>query len=287
MFPKLSLTPACLSLVILCIGIHLSSILQQYIRKVIPSATWSHSNLIESMCLVGSTATFLVQPHRIIAHGFIHGNLLHLVMNMGSLCQIGVEVEKKYGSFAFYNLVATLLTLSSILYYWLVFSVSFLVSLLELVVGSHLQSTILNQSGSIILSGLLRLDGVCMVGFSGVLFGMMTLQIYSMDSPNRISLFGSSDNNLFSVPAKYYPFIVMIIIQLLFPAAAFYGHLTGILAGIALARNSWLKQLIHARYVRYFDQKFGPWLVERVPGFVRDKKAAGGTILPVARKLGS
>jgi hypothetical protein len=49
----------------------------------------------------------------------------------------------------------------------------------------------------------------------------MVLSAHLFDSSSQ-SLFG-----IFDVPAKIYPWILLILIQLLMPGASFIGHLSG------------------------------------------------------------
>ena len=63
------------------------------------------------------------------------------------------------------------------------------------------------------------------VGFSGVLFAMAVDEASLSPFPTR-SVFG-----LFSVPTRVYPWVLMLILQLVMPNASLLGHLAGIIVG--------------------------------------------------------
>lgn len=65
------------------------------------------------------------------------------------------------------------------------------------------------------------------VGFSGVLFAMAVDEA-SLSPATTRSLFG-----LFSVPTKLYPWVLMLVLQLVLPNVSFLGHLSGVLVGFA------------------------------------------------------
>eukprot|EP01118_Nematostelium_gracile_P018078 TRINITY_DN7904_c0_g1_i3.p1 TRINITY_DN7904_c0_g1~~TRINITY_DN7904_c0_g1_i3.p1 ORF type:complete len:147 (+),score=12.57 TRINITY_DN7904_c0_g1_i3:49-489(+) len=64
----------------------------------------------------------------------------------------------------------------------------------------------------------------CGVGFSGILFGLTVTQTASSNESR--SLFG-----IVTVSSKIYPWVLLILIQLLLPGVSFLGHLSGILVG--------------------------------------------------------
>jgi len=65
----------------------------------------------------------------------------------------------------------------------------------------------------------------CAVGFSGVLFGLIVIQT-ALSNAEKQSILG-----LFEVPAKLYPWALLIFMQVIVPNASFMGHLSGILVG--------------------------------------------------------
>jgi hypothetical protein len=71
--------------------------------------------------------------------------------------------------------------------------------------------------------------GACVLagaaGLSGVIFAMAVDESSLSPFPTR-SIFG-----LFNVPTRVYPWVLMLLIQLLMPGVSFVGHLAGILVG--------------------------------------------------------
>jgi membrane associated rhomboid family serine protease len=67
----------------------------------------------------------------------------------------------------------------------------------------------------------------CAIGFSGILFSMIVIET-SLSGVTSRSVFG-----LFNVPAKLYPWILLIVFQLLMTNVSLLGHLCGILSGFS------------------------------------------------------
>ncbi|KAK9668590.1 hypothetical protein RND81_13G070400 [Saponaria officinalis] len=65
----------------------------------------------------------------------------------------------------------------------------------------------------------------CSMGFSGILFSMIVMET-SLSGVESRSVFG-----LFNVPTKWYPWILLVVFQLLMTNVSFLGHLCGILSG--------------------------------------------------------
>ena len=73
----------------------------------------------------------------------------------------------------------------------------------------------------------------CAIGFSGVVFGLIVIDNSVSHATSR-SIFG-----LFTVPARVYPWALMVLWQLLLPSVSFLGHLTGIVVS-ARCTESWI-----------------------------------------------
>ena len=70
------------------------------------------------------------------------------------------------------------------------------------------------------------------MGISGVIFGLIVIETSASGVQQR-SIFG-----FFTVPAQYYPLVLLVICQLLLPHVSFWEHLGGIVAGQLLIRGA-------------------------------------------------
>jgi len=156
------------------------------------------------------SATLVLYAHqywRLVTSAFIHGGVLHIAMNMMSLVAIGSSLEQSIGTI---QLCLTILWQAL-----LCGSTSVAVSwVLSFIVFDDLSYA--NQNS---------------LGFSGVLFALAVLDIHRSDVPTR-SVMG-----MFTVPAKWHPWILLVVLQLLIPNVSFIGHLSGIVMGTFQARG--------------------------------------------------
>ena len=76
----------------------------------------------------------------------------------------------------------------------------------------------------------------CAIGLSGAIFGLIVVDNACSAAQTR-SIFG-----MFTVPAKWYPWALLVFWQLLMPGVSFLGHLGGVLAGQAYVWG-WLRWL--------------------------------------------
>ena len=74
------------------------------------------------------------------------------------------------------------------------------------------------------------------MGLSGVIFALIVAETHVNAIQHR-SFYG-----FFTVPAAYFPFLLLVVWQFIFPNISFFGHLGGILAGILYTRG-WLAPL--------------------------------------------
>ena len=148
------------------------------------------------------SANLVINSHeyyRIVSAAFTHAGLMHIFMNMSSLLQLGLSLEAHFGSLQFLFLSLWAILVVGMLYIALAVLFSYI------------------DAGQFYASG---------VGYSGVLFTYALVEAYHTTEVSR-SIFG-----LFSVPAKMYPFILLIILQVVIPNISFMGHLSGILVGL-------------------------------------------------------
>jgi membrane associated rhomboid family serine protease len=148
------------------------------------------------------------QFYRVVSATFCHLNLMHLVFNMYGLFTLGV-VEAVRGSYYYLQYTVLLILLSEALFLGCV----------------HVLA----------VTGLCgrrwpRLVDSSAVGYSGVLYGWMTLaQQASASFAIPLPLVG------ISLPLSVAPFVSLVINQLLIPQASLLGHLGGLLAGLLVS----------------------------------------------------
>eukprot|EP01104_Vermistella_antarctica_P002716 TRINITY_DN12938_c0_g1_i1.p1 TRINITY_DN12938_c0_g1~~TRINITY_DN12938_c0_g1_i1.p1 ORF type:complete len:398 (-),score=56.16 TRINITY_DN12938_c0_g1_i1:101-1294(-) len=154
---------------------------------------------------------------RVFAHTWFHVSIFHLLANMLSFYYLGPICEKMMGSSCLILMILFFNTCGAVL---------------EIVIAFLLAIT----SAPVGLSG-------CTLGFSGVLFGLLTVHCCFSTSLHR-SIFG-----WFTVPTYLYPWIVLALIQLFWPGASLLGHVCGILSG----------KIFAAAYTRGYPTKIVTW----------------------------
>ena len=148
---------------------------------------------------------------RLLTAPFLHVGLLHLLMNGSALVSLLPPVEREHGT-AGGLMIVLLYALTA--------------QLLALVPAMLLYK---------------YLGTECSVGLSGMLFGLLTLSVSSDEAgllPTRRALFG------YQIPAKSYPWVLALIIQLLAPSSSFSVHAGGIVAAYLLPPPSKLRSAI-------------------------------------------
>lgn len=156
------------------------------------------------VCFLPSAVVSNFQVYRIYTAVLFHASLLHVVFNMMALVPLGTELERIMGSVRLLYLMFLLATSNAI----------FHLCIASLVAYNPVRSyyPVMDE---------------CAVGFSGILFSMIVIET-SLSGAQSRSVFG-----LFNVPAKWYAWILLIVIQLLATNVSLLGHLCGILSGFA------------------------------------------------------
>jgi membrane associated rhomboid family serine protease len=139
------------------------------------------------------------QAYRLLSTAFFHLSLMHIAFNCMTLHTVGSAIELRVGTISFTICTIVLIPCCGLM----------------------------NVASSIAFNFLGFDQGMkeCASGFSGVLFAYVTIQAFHPAS-SAYSVYG-----LFSVPAKFYPMVMLIITQMLLPQSSFVGHLGGIAAG--------------------------------------------------------
>ncbi|KAJ1432059.1 hypothetical protein B484DRAFT_395140 [Ochromonadaceae sp. CCMP2298] len=141
--------------------------------------------------------------YRLVSSAFVHGGVLHILMNMSSLVALGTMLENSYGSMRMLFLTLWSLVLCGCTF----------VALVWLYAMASQQPGELNTSA---------------VGYSGVLFTYALIESFHATETSR-SVFGC-----FNVPTKIYPFILLVLLQVVMPNISWWGHLSGLLVGLML-----------------------------------------------------
>lgn len=137
---------------------------------------------------------------RIISGAWFHGGLLHIVFNMVTFEAIGPKIERKQGSLNFiYNL--------------------FLFDILGSIIHESIAYLLFKTNT------FTEFMYECTVGLSGVIFTLLVINMRDQESPT-MSVFG-----FFRVPTKLYPWVLLVIMQIIMPNVSFLGHLSGIMVG--------------------------------------------------------
>ncbi len=160
---------------------------------------------------------------RLITHIFFHQDILHILFNMMGLLSLCVFLEHKLGTI--YMFCCTVL-------------LSIGTSLVDMFFNFIILDVLkLNDPKG----GFFMIDTECGIGYSGVLFSYMIISV--SHSPVTRSLFG-----MYSVSARVYPWVVLLISSVLMPGVSFLGHLSGIVAGyifvLMIHKNSVFSTLV-------------------------------------------
>lgn len=152
-----------------------------------------------AVCLSAEAVVARLQPWRVITAATFHAGLLHLTFNMMAFLPIGAGLERALGSFQIAWLILLLAVAGDSLY----IAVAYLASMI----------------------GFPWMTTNCAVGLSGVIFGLIPADVRVSGGSHR-SVFG-----LFSVPSVAYPWVLLVLWQLLVPQSSFLGHLSGLAVG--------------------------------------------------------
>jgi membrane associated rhomboid family serine protease len=178
---------------------------------------------------------------RIWASAFSHLGLLHIAMNMMTVFYMSNRRERKLGSLPFAGMIVLLVWVSG----WLYVTIDYVIVLVH-------------PSWS-----------RCAVGFSGVLFALImaeSLLVAASEAGAMRSVFG-----FFRVPVWAYPWILLVLLQLLMPKISLLGHLSGILVGFAYAkgmlrfatpRRSWVRAMDNSRLLKWLAVSTSPVYVK-------------------------
>jgi rhomboid domain-containing protein 1 len=139
------------------------------------------------------------QVWRLITSAYLHGGILHLIMNMMSFTFLGLSLENSIGTLSYFYHIVIFGIVSNL--------VHILIAYIMLVGGDA--SEIFGHA----------------LGFSGILFALIVIDL-DISGGDQRSVFG-----LFLVPSWCYPWVVLLLMSLLMPNVSFFGHLSGLFTG--------------------------------------------------------
>ena len=142
---------------------------------------------------------FTNEYYRVFTSVLFHANLMHIGMNMLSTAAISSALEKRLGTLRLLFQIWYAIFVTGAIY-MLIAYIAYAVFGYDKWMYQHA------------------------VGFSGIIFYLSVLE--SLLHPGPRSVFG-----VFSVPASVYPWVLLLVLQLIMPNLSFLGHLSGILNG--------------------------------------------------------
>ena len=177
--------------------------------------------------------------YRIVSAAFTHNGMMHIFMNMSSLLQLGASLEAQFGSmqFAFLTLWSTVLI--GIVY----------------VLLSWCTAVIMMDARQLWASG---------VGFSGVLFCYAVIEANHTSEATR-SLYG-----ICNIPSKLYPFVLLVLLQIIIPNISWLGHLSGVIIGLVSISPAMHLCLTSDAFMEHLETKVFPFAtLSRQSSYVR------------------
>lgn len=153
---------------------------------------------------------------RILSSSLSHLGILHMAMNVSSLLSLS-SIELQWGSIQYLSISVWLMVFTEIL----------LMTLYSL----------------LIRLGYMRFLDVWGVGYSCVLFALMTVSLLTDHSPCSVNFFGICFPTYqipipftrIRIPVNLFPFVQLILMKVLIPNSSLLGHLSGILLGLLLS----------------------------------------------------
>ncbi|KAH8975931.1 hypothetical protein BDL97_01G186300 [Sphagnum fallax] len=147
----------------------------------------------DQVCLLPYKLVEHFQVYRPYSSVVFHGSILHLVFNMLALVPIGSGLEHLLGSVRYLHVLFLLMTSNALIQVAIAYIAAYN--------PIHWYPDLLME---------------CSIGFSGVIFAMIVIE-----------------TSLSTAQTRRYPWVLLILFQLLMPRVSLLGHLSGILSGFA------------------------------------------------------
>jgi membrane associated rhomboid family serine protease len=187
--------------------------------------------------------------YRILTAPFFHLNWVHILSNMSVFIDIGPALERRLGSFVFILLILMMVIASGI-------TQEALAWVWTSVVDNYQRLEHVAKPGWI--SGLAAISRECSVGFSGVLFALLVIRVFEFSASEMIWIL-----DIVPCPARLYPVVLLVLLQLFLPAVSLFGHLGGLLSGYSYVRGwiwPWVFKAIPRHFIQSVDDRFSVWI---------------------------
>jgi len=193
----------------------------------------------------------IVPPHlqiyRLLSSSFYHASFFHILFNMLALFSLGSSLENRIGTVRFLSLSFVVAVVASVFY----------------VAVCALFFTLFNDQTWMLYSA---------VGYSGVLFAYASIEsLLPQAAPTR-SFYG-----LFNVPTKYYPLLLILMLQILMPNVSFLGHVSGLVVGLMQVKGLLYCLLPPQSWVVRAEDNGCLSFANRLSNFVRCPEVAVGS----------
>ena len=178
--------------------------------------------LDHNFTLCPTAVLFKLQIHRLITSSFVHSSVFHMGMSILTLFSLGTFLEYRFGTLWFCAVIAMSVVIVSATYTILTFLLYIL--------------------------GLKDLIHDHAFGFSKVAFHLLVIECHQSFKP--FSVFG-----LCEVTPKLYPWVSLLVTQLILQHVSFIGHLSGLIVGY-LHISGFLDRLIPSvHHLRSLDER--------------------------------
>jgi len=193
---------------------------------------------------------------RLYTYAFFHVGIFHLLMNMLSGYWLMKRLEHAFGSLVLLGQVLLFPPMTGLLY-------TGIQAMNEQVIRSSMN---LGPNDALPIrqdSFAAEFVSAYAVGFSGVLFAMLVVETM------LAFIAGERVRRLYClpIPTFTYPYVLLLIISLIFPGVSFLGHLVGIFVGSLYCRGLFLPCSFSRPCIRWIESRLPSWLV-RLPGWV-------------------
>lgn len=190
----------------------------------------------QKYCLIPSTILSFSSLHTLITSSLIHITLFHLIFNLSTFLNLGLDFEYKWGSLKLlFNIISFGLA-GNLLH----FSIAIMIEYFPIIGTNYFSYS-------------------CSLGFSGILFTLVAIDCFKSDWSEIIAIFG-----FLNIPKKIYPWILLVLIQLMITNVSFLGHLTGILVGYIYGfvwfQYNWIESFESSNYVVSFISTKKDWI---------------------------